>query len=75
MFGVRLIMVRYICTNGEHKFMIVNNVRGIREERLMSKTELARLAGLSAITIDRIERGAPCRMETMRKIILALVSR
>ena len=38
----------------------------------MSKTELARLAGVSAGTIDRIERGAPCRMETMRKIILAL---
>ena len=38
----------------------------------MSKTELARLAGVSAATIDRIERGAPCRMETMRKIILAL---
>lgn len=38
----------------------------------MSKTELARLAGVSAVTIDRIERGEPCRMETMRKIILAL---
>jgi DNA-binding XRE family transcriptional regulator len=50
----------------------LNIVRGIREERLMSKTELARLAGVSAVTIDRIERGEPCRMETMRKIILAL---
>jgi len=50
----------------------VNNVREIREGRLMSKTELARLAGVSAVTIDRIERGEPCRMETMRKIILAL---
>lgn len=38
----------------------------------MSKTELARLAGVSAVTIDRIERGEPCRMETMRKIILSL---
>lgn len=50
----------------------VNNLREIREGRLMSKTELARLAGISAVTIDRIERGEPCRMETMRKIILAL---
>jgi DNA-binding XRE family transcriptional regulator len=49
-----------------------NNVRKIREERLMSKMELARLAGLSSATIDRIERGEVCRMETKRKIILAL---
>jgi len=49
-----------------------NNVRKIREERLMSKMELARLAGLSAATIDRIERGEMCRMETKRKIIFAL---
>ena len=49
-----------------------NNVKKIREELLMSKAELARLAGVSPITIDRIERGADCRMETKRKIILAL---
>ena len=49
-----------------------NNVRQIREERLISKIELARLAGVSSVTIDRIERGAICRMETKRKIIFAL---
>lgn len=49
-----------------------NNVRKIREDRLMSKMELARLAGVSSATIDRIERGELCRMETKRKIILAL---
>jgi len=49
-----------------------NNVRRIREERLMSKMELARLAGISAATIERIERGELCRMETKRKIIYAL---
>lgn len=38
----------------------------------MSKAELARKAGLSPITIERIERGKDCRLETMRKIILAL---
>lgn len=38
----------------------------------MSKVELARLAGVSVATIDRIEHGEICRMETMRKIILAL---
>ncbi|WP_298269897.1 helix-turn-helix transcriptional regulator [Geobacter sp.] len=49
-----------------------NNVKRIREERLMSKAELARLAGVSPATIDRIERGEECRMETKRKILLAL---
>lgn len=49
-----------------------NNVKSIREARLMSKSELARKAGVSALTVDRVERGEVCRMETMRKIILAL---
>ena len=38
----------------------------------MSKAELARKAGVSALTMDRIEKGLNCRMETKRKIILAL---
>ena len=50
---------------------IMNSVRKIREERLMSKAELARLAGVSPITIDRIERGEDCRVETKRKVLLA----
>lgn len=49
-----------------------NNVKKIREARMMSKAELARLAGVSPVTIDRIERGKECRLETKRKIILAL---
>ena len=49
-----------------------NSVKKIREERLMSKMELAGLAGVSAATIDRIERGELCRMETKRKFIFAL---
>ncbi len=49
-----------------------NNVKSIRESRLLSKSELARKAGVSVLTIGRIERGEECRMETMRKIILAL---
>jgi DNA-binding XRE family transcriptional regulator len=39
---------------------------------MMSKAELGRLAGVSPITIDRIEQGEKCRMETKRKILLAL---
>lgn len=49
-----------------------NKVKELREKKLMSKSELARKAGVSAVTIDRVERGEPCRLETMRKIILAL---
>ncbi|MBX5482712.1 MAG: helix-turn-helix transcriptional regulator [Myxococcaceae bacterium] len=49
-----------------------NNVQRLREERLMSKAELARRAGVSVLTIDRVERGASCRLDTKRKIILAL---
>jgi len=39
---------------------------------LMSKTELSRKANVSPITIARIEKGMQCRLETQRKIILAL---
>lgn len=49
-----------------------NKVKSIRESLLMSKSELSRKAGVSALTIDRVERGEECRVETRRKIILAL---
>ena len=49
-----------------------NTVKKLREQRMMSKAELARLAGVSPVTVDRIERGEDCRLETKRKIILAL---
>lgn len=49
-----------------------NNVRNLREAKMMSKAELAREAGVSALTIDRVEKGFPCRMDTKRKIIKAL---
>lgn len=52
--------------------MPMNQVKQIRESLLMSKAELARKAGISPLTVDRIENGAPCRMSTMRKLILAL---
>jgi DNA-binding XRE family transcriptional regulator len=49
-----------------------NNVRRIRIEHMMSKAELARRANLSVLTIDRVERGYGCRMDTKRKILEAL---
>ncbi len=54
------------------KGTVRNNVRRLREAALLSKAELARRANLSPITIDRVERGRPCRLDTKRKIILAL---
>lgn len=51
---------------------VKNNVRKMRTERMMSKAELARRAGLSTLTIDRVERGMKARMDTKRKILEAL---
>ena len=49
-----------------------NSVRQIRESKMMSKAELARKADVTVQTIDRIEKGNECRLDTKRKIILAL---
>jgi DNA-binding XRE family transcriptional regulator len=49
-----------------------NNVRRIREEQLLTKAELARKAGVSPLTVTRVENGLECRVDTKRKIILAL---
>ncbi len=39
---------------------------------MMSKAELARKSGLSTLTINRVEAGRPCRLETKRRILQAL---
>jgi DNA-binding XRE family transcriptional regulator len=51
---------------------VANNVRSLREDQLLTKAELARKAGISALTLARIESGRACRVDTKRKIILAL---
>ncbi len=50
----------------------MNFLKQYRESFLLSKAELARKAGISTLTIDRVEKGKTCRLETKRKIILAL---
>ena len=50
----------------------MNSLRRYRERILMSKAELARKAGVSALTIDRIEKGKGCHLATKRNILLAL---
>lgn len=52
--------------------MTKSRLKSFREEQLLTKAELARKAGISTLTIDRIEAGLPCRMDTKRKIIFAL---
>ena len=39
---------------------------------MMSKADLARKSGLSTLTIDRVEAGRPCRLDTKRRILQAL---
>jgi len=50
----------------------MSKLKRIREERLISKSELARKAGVSTVTIDRIEKGYSCRVATKRRILEAL---
>lgn len=52
--------------------MSKNNLKKYRESMLLSKAELARKAGISPLTVDRVERGFDCRVDTKRKIIQAL---
>jgi DNA-binding XRE family transcriptional regulator len=52
--------------------MSTNSLKEIRESFMISKTELARNSNISSFTLTRIEQGKPCRMETKRKILLAL---
>ena len=59
-------------SNKHTKKSDANSVRVMRENLLMSKSELAKIAGLSVLTLNRVERGEECRMSTKRKIIKAL---
>ena len=52
--------------------MSKNSLRKVRESLMVSKAELSRKAKISPMTITRIERGEACRMETKRKVVLAL---
>ncbi|MFO7460232.1 MAG: helix-turn-helix domain-containing protein [Desulfatiglandales bacterium] len=52
--------------------MVANRLKEVRENLLISKSELARKAGISQLTIARVEKGVACRQETKRKILAAL---
>ena len=50
----------------------MNRVREMREDRLMTQAQLARKAKVALRTIHSVEKGMNCRMDTKRKILLAL---
>jgi transcriptional regulator with XRE-family HTH domain len=49
-----------------------NNVRQLRLAKKLSKSELARRAGISPLTVAQVEKGMPARIATRRKILLGL---
>ncbi len=49
-----------------------NKLKDFRKQNLISKSELARNAEISLVTLDRIEKGFDCRLSTKRKILEAL---
>jgi DNA-binding XRE family transcriptional regulator len=49
-----------------------NRVRELREDRLLTQAQLARKARVALRTIHSVEKGMNCRMDTKRKILLAL---
>jgi DNA-binding XRE family transcriptional regulator len=57
---------------GVVKISTENPLKVLRERLLISRSELARTAGVSFMTVQRIEEGKPCRLDTKRKIVKAL---
>ena len=51
--------------------LVANRLKELREKRMVSRSELARKARVSTLTIARIEKGEPCRKDTKRKILAA----
>jgi len=49
-----------------------NSLREMREKLMIGKRVLARKAGISLSTMNRIGEGKSCRPETKRKIVKAL---
>jgi DNA-binding XRE family transcriptional regulator len=55
-----------------HKSVKRNRVRELRENKLMTQAQLAKKARVALRTIHSVEKGMNCRMDTKRKILLAL---
>lgn len=57
---------------GVVKIPTSNPLKAARERLMISKSELARRAGVSLITLGRIEQGRPCRLDTKRRVVKVL---
>jgi len=49
-----------------------NRLKEMRENLLISNSELAIKARISQLTVARVEKGVACRQETKKKILAAL---
>ena len=49
-----------------------NRVRELRENKLMTQAQMAKKARVALRTIHSVEKGMNCRMDTKRKILIAL---
>jgi DNA-binding XRE family transcriptional regulator len=54
------------------KILVDNPLKTVRERLMISRSELARKAGVSVLTLGRIEEGKPCRLDTKRRLVKAL---
>ena len=54
------------------KIPAYNPLKAVRERLMISRSELARMAGVSVLTLGRIEEGKPCRLDTKRRLVKAL---
>ena len=57
---------------GVVKISTSNPLKAARERLMISRSELARRAGVSLITLGRIEEGKPCRLDTKRRVVKVL---
>jgi len=67
--------INIITSNNEEgvvKIPTSNPLKAARERLMISKSELARRAGVSLITLGRIEEGRPCRLDTKRRVVKVL---
>ena len=54
------------------KISTSNPLKTARERLMISRSELARMAGVSLVTLSRIEEGKPCRFDTKGRLAKAL---
>ena len=62
-------------TSTIHQGNVGNNIRRLRISKLISRKDLALLAGVDQLDVDSIENNIPLQMETKLKILRVLYSK